>query len=116
MEIWKSFKLECAHLLPKVPPKHKCNRLHGHSYEVSLQVSGEIRDDGMVLDFAEIKRAWKKIDSKLDHRYLNDVPGLENPTAENMAKWIYDTIILPGLSAVMVSETCTAGATYRGNA
>ncbi len=117
MEIFKEFTLEAAHRLPNVPPGHKCARLHGHSFRVSVHVSGPIGDtSGWVMDFADIKAAFAPIDSVLDHHYLNDVPGLENPTSENLARWIWERLApaLPTLSRVEIRETCTSGCVYRG--
>jgi 6-pyruvoyltetrahydropterin/6-carboxytetrahydropterin synthase len=118
MELLKEFTFEAAHRLPSVPPDHRCARLHGHSYRVIIHVSGEVDPtSGMVMDFADIKIAFKPIvDEHLDHYYLNDVPGLENPTSENLARWIWQRLsqTLPQLSAVEVRETCTSGVIYRG--
>ena len=116
-EIVKSFGFEAAHLLPNVEAGHKCARLHGHSFRVEVKVAGPIGDDsGWVLDFADLASAWAPLHDQLDHRYLNDVEGLENPTSERIAVWIWDRLAhrLPGLSSVTVHETCTASATYRG--
>jgi 6-pyruvoyltetrahydropterin/6-carboxytetrahydropterin synthase len=118
MELFKEFTFEAAHRLPGVPPDHRCARLHGHSYRVLIHVSGEVNAaSGMVMDFADIKGAFKPIvDEHLDHYYLNDVPGLENPTSENLTRWIWQRLraVLPLLSAVEVRETCTSGVIYRG--
>lgn len=117
MDIFKSFTLEAAHRLPNVPPGHKCARLHGHSFRVELHVSGEPGEDtGWVMDFADIKAAFRPLYDQLDHHYLNDVPGLENPTSERLAIWIWDRLrpALPLLSAVVVHETCTSGCRYTG--
>lgn len=119
MEIWKEFGFEAAHRLPRVPEGHKCGRLHGHSFRVRVALRGVPGEDtGWVLDFADLKAAWKPAHDILDHRYLNEVPGLENPTSEVLAAWIWDMLrpALPLLSAVSVRETCTAGCTYRGPA
>ena len=118
MEIWREFTFEAAHLLPNVPDGHKCRRLHGHSYRVEIRVTGRVDEEaGWVMDFGEIKAAWAPLDDLLDHRYLNEVDGLDNPTSENVARWIWDRLAaaLP-LSAVTVRETCTSGCTYRGPA
>ena len=118
MEIWKEFTFEAAHLLPHVPDGHKCRRLHGHSYHVTVRVRGEPDPQhGWVMDFGDLKAAWRPIDAALDHRYLNDVPGLENPTSEMLARWIWGRLAstLPGLSAIAVRETCTTGCEYRGD-
>ena len=116
MEIFKEFTFEAAHRLPYVPAGHKCARLHGHSYRVEVRVAGPVSEwVGWVMDFGDIKAAWEPLDDQLDHRYLNEVVGLDNPTSENLARWIWDrlTPALP-LSAVTVRETCTSGCTYRG--
>jgi len=114
----KSFGFESAHFLPNVKPGHKCGRVHGHSFKVDIEVTGEIDPHtGWVLDFADIKAVCKPLELELDHRFLNhDVPGLENPTSEVIARWIWNRLKpeLPGLSAVVVHETCTARAIYRG--
>jgi 6-pyruvoyltetrahydropterin/6-carboxytetrahydropterin synthase len=118
-EIFKEFTFEAAHRLPFVPEGHKCARLHGHSYRVEIHVSGEVDPDaGWVLDFADIKDAFKPLLAKLDHYYLNEIEGLENPTSENLARWIWDRLLpaLPGLSRVVVRETCTSGCVYAGSA
>ena len=117
VEIWKEFGFESAHLLPHVPEGHKCGRLHGHSFRVRVALRGVPgAETGWVLDFADLKNAWKPLHEILDHRYLNDIPGLENPTSEVLSGWIWDKLgsALPGLSAVSVQETCTAGCLYRG--
>jgi 6-pyruvoyltetrahydropterin/6-carboxytetrahydropterin synthase len=119
MEIFKEFTFEAAHKLPGVPDGHKCARLHGHSFKVEIHVAGEVdAKTGWVMDFAEIKTAFKPLYEVLDHHYLNDVPGLENPTSEEIARWIWVKLqpSLPGLSKVVVRETCTSGAVYVGPA
>lgn len=118
MEIYKQFSLESAHRLPNVPEGHKCARLHGHSFLVSLWISGPVAEpQGWVQDFADIKTAFKPIYDRLDHHYLNDIPGLENPTSENLARWIWQELKprLPLLSKIEINETCTSGCVYRGD-
>ena len=118
-EIFREFTFEAAHRLPHVPAGHKCARLHGHSYRVLVRVEGPLNAEfGWVQDFGELKAAWKPVESELDHYYLNEVPGLENPTSERLAEWIWASLIdgLPGLSAIEVRETCTSGCVYRGPA
>lgn len=117
MEIFKEFTIEAAHRLPNVPPGHKCGRLHGHSFRIEIHVCGPVDPAmGWVIDFAEIKSAFKPVEEAIDHRFLNDVPGLENPTSENLARWIWDQTApaLPILSKVVVRETCTTGCVYEG--
>lgn len=116
-EIYREFTFEAAHRLPNVPEGHKCSRLHGHSYRVEVHVTGAVGDDtGWVQDFGDIKAAFKPLEDQLDHNYLNEIPGLENPTSEILAKWIWTRLVsvLPNLSAIQVRETCTSGCIYRG--
>ncbi len=118
MEIYKEFRIEAAHRLPNLPASHKCSRLHGHSFRIELRVRGGLLEpEGWVLDFAEVKAAFEPFYRQLDHHYLNDVEGLENPTSENLARWVWRKVKprLPALSAVIVRETCTAGCVYRGD-
>lgn len=117
-EIYREFTFESAHRLPNVPEGHKCARLHGHSYRVQIHVEGTVSSDtGWVQDFGDIKAAFKPVEEQLDHRYLNEVEGLENPTSEVLARWIWYRLLgnLPNLTAVQVRETCTSGCIYRGN-
>lgn len=117
MEIFKRFTFEAAHHLPNVPEGHKCRRLHGHSFRIEVRVDGAPDPEtGWVMDFADVKRAFRPVHDALDHRYLNEIEGLENPTSENLAKWIWRRLEpeLPLLSAVVVQETCTSGVVYRG--
>jgi 6-pyruvoyltetrahydropterin/6-carboxytetrahydropterin synthase len=117
MELYKVFTIEAAHRLPNVPQGHKCERLHGHSFRIEVHIRGPVDATlGWVLDFADIKAAIKPIEEQLDHRYLNEIPGLENPTSENLARWIWHKLegVLPMLSRVVISETCTSGCIYEG--
>ncbi|MBA3889422.1 MAG: 6-carboxytetrahydropterin synthase QueD [Gemmatimonadaceae bacterium] len=116
MEIFKEFSFEAAHLLPNVPDGHKCARLHGHSFQVRVTVAGDVDPVlGWVMDFAAVKAACRDVHDALDHRYLNEIPGLENPTSEVVATWIWHRLAprLP-LAAVELRETCTSGCVYRG--
>jgi 6-pyruvoyltetrahydropterin/6-carboxytetrahydropterin synthase len=117
MEIFKEFTFEAAHRLPSLPPEHKCSRLHGHSFRVRVCVAGPVDErTGWVMDFGDIKAACKPVIDELDHRYLNEIPGLENPTSERIAMWLWHRLrpLLPQLSAIEVRETCTAGCRYTG--
>ena len=115
--LFKDFQFEAAHLLPHVPEGHKCGRLHGHSFMVRLEITGEVdAHTGWVMDFAELKAMFNPVWQRLDHHYLNEIPGLENPTSEVLAYWIWQQLkpSLSQLSAVTVKQPCTAGCVYRG--
>lgn len=118
LELFKEFTFEAAHRLPFVPQGHKCGRLHGHSFTVALYITGEVDPHfGWIKDFAEIKEVFKPIYEQLDHHYLNDISGLENPTSENLAIWIWQQLkpLLPELSKISIKETCTSGCVYQGD-
>ena len=117
MDICKKFRFEAAHRLPNVPDGHKCARLHGHSFRLTVYVTGEPgRQSGWIVDFDEISAAVHPILEQLDHHYLNEIPGLENPTSENLARWIWPKLRprLPQLSKIVVQETTRSGCVYRG--
>lgn len=117
MEIYKEFTFESAHRLPNVPEGHKCARLHGHSFQVRIYIRGEITNhEGWIMDFSDLKAAFKPLYQQLDHNYLNEIEGLENPTSENLAIWIWERLKpeLPLLSKVEIRETCTSGCIYTG--
>ncbi len=115
----KTFSFEAAHYLPTFPEGHKCRRLHGHSFKVEVQVEGEVDPQtGYLIDYGQISLACEPVRQSLDHYCLNEIQGLENPTAENLARWIWEHLKprLPWLSAVIVHETCTSACQYQGQA
>ena len=117
VDIVKEFKIEAAHRLPNLPPTHKCHRLHGHSFRIEVRVRGPLDPTlGWVIDFADISKAFAPVFDALDHHYLNEVPGLENPTSEVLAVWVWGRLAgaLPGIAEVVVHETCTARCAYAG--
>lgn len=116
--IFKDFSFEAAHRLPNVPEGHKCARLHGHSFRVRVVIEGPVDPvTGWVMDFADIKAVVRPLEDRLDHYYLNDIEGLENPTSEELARWIWRALKpqLPLLAAIEVRETCTSGCIYTGD-
>jgi 6-pyruvoyltetrahydropterin/6-carboxytetrahydropterin synthase len=117
MELFKQFSIEAAHWLPNVPVDHKCRRMHGHSFQIQVHVRGPVDPHlGWVMDFAEIKAAFAPVEDEIDHRCLNDVEGLENPTSENLARWLWRRLrpALPLLSKIVVQETCNSGCVFAG--
>ncbi len=113
----RTFQIESAHFLPMLPKGHKCARMHGHSFKIDVVVEGECDPKlGWLMDYADLKKAFEPLFQQLDHHCLNEVKGLENPTSENLSKWIWDRLKpgLPLLKSVIVAETCTARAEYRG--
>jgi 6-pyruvoyltetrahydropterin/6-carboxytetrahydropterin synthase len=111
------FRFEAAHRLLRVPDGHKCARLHGHSFRVEIAVDGPVDPQtGWLLDFGDMHRLWLPVNDVLDHRYLNEIPGLENPTSEHLAKFIWEKLKpdLPAISRVTVFETCEARCEYEG--
>lgn len=118
MELFAVYHLQAARRLPHLPAEHPCSRLHGHSFRVQVHVSGPLdKALGWVMDYADLDRAWQPLHEALDHRYLNEVPGLANPTSEHLAIWLWEHLkdSLPGLSQVQVQETDRAGCIYRGD-
>ena len=111
MIVFKTFRFEAAHYLPLVPLDHPCARMHGHSYTVTVECEGSVREDGMVIDFAEISNVVRPLVATLDHQMLNEV--IDNPTAENIAQWFADQLncVLP-LRSIRVQETETSGALW----
>ena len=117
MELRKTFQFEAAHRLPRVPAGHKCARLHGHSFVVEVAVEGPVDPHlGWVMDYADLKTAFRPLYEQLDHNYLNDLAGLENPTSEHVARWIWERLkpALPLLKEVVIAETCMSRCVYRG--
>ena len=117
MLIFKSFTFDSAHFLPRVPENHKCRRMHGHTYHLTVYLDGELDSElGWVADFADVKDVVKPLIDALDHRILNDIPGLENPTCEQITLWLWNRIKpeLPGLSKIKLMETPTSGSVYTG--
>jgi 6-pyruvoyltetrahydropterin/6-carboxytetrahydropterin synthase len=115
----KSFSFEAAHFLPSFPEGHKCRRMHGHSFKVDVVVEGPLDPArGYLVDYGDIKRAVAPLHDELDHRLLNGLPGLANPTSEMLAVWVWDRLrpVLPMLAEVIVHETCTSRCEYRGPA
>lgn len=118
MIITKEFTFDSAHRLPRLPDGHKCRALHGHTFAIAIAVEGDVSDDtGFVLDFGDIIKAFEPIREQLDHNYLNDIEGLENPTCENIARWIWKRLEsrLPGLHQIVVKETPSSGCSYIGD-
>lgn len=117
MEIYKEFVFDAAHSLPNVPEGHKCSRIHGHTFTVKIFVKGPVdKHFGWVVDFGDIKKSFKPLFEMLDHHYINEIEGLENPTSENLSIWIWNKMKnqIPGLHKIIVQETPTCGAIYRG--
>jgi 6-pyruvoyltetrahydropterin/6-carboxytetrahydropterin synthase len=116
MKLFKEFSFEAAHKLPLVDKNHKCFNLHGHSFKVKITIEGPVNELGWVMDFSDIKKFCQPIIEELDHKYLNEIDGLDNPTSENIAVWIWQRLIqkLPELSSIEIMETCNSGCEYRG--
>ncbi len=117
MDLYCEFSLAAGRRLTGVPEDHPCARVHGHTFRVRLVVTGAVNPTtGFVMDFADVQHAFAPVYDALDHRFLNDIHGLENPTSERLAVWIWDHLVasLPGLSAVEITETGSSGVAYRG--
>ena len=117
VELVKEYRFEAAHRLPNVPPGHKCARVHGHSYKAEIAVRGAVDPTtGWLIDFGVMDDAWHELHLRFDHHYLNDVPGLENSTCENIAVYVWQALRprVPALSAVTIWETADSKCTYRG--
>lgn len=117
MRIFKQFTFDSAHFLPHVPDGHPCKRIHGHTYRLVLFIEGDLHPHlDWVMDFAEVKKTVEPVVKQLDHRLMNEVAGLENPTCEAIAKWLWMKIkpTLPALCKIELHETPTSGAIYEG--
>lgn len=117
MKLTQAFTFEAAHRLPNVPATHKCHRMHGHSYRLELQLEGPVDPKtGFVIDFFDVEKVFGPVLDQLDHHTLNDIEGLENPTAENIAVWVWDKVkhLLDNVSSVKVFETPFCWAEYEG--
>jgi 6-pyruvoyltetrahydropterin/6-carboxytetrahydropterin synthase len=115
MRITTEFHYDSAHYLTRVPDGHKCSFMHGHTYRLTVTLTGPVREDGFVIDFADVKAAVAPLVTQLDHRLLNDIPGLDNPTVEVQLKWLWDRIALPGLTELTLFEGLHNSASYRGD-
>lgn len=116
VHVWRRFRFEAAHRLPRVPEGHQCGRMHGHGFEVILHADQDLHGAPMGVDFDHLGRIWEPFQAHLHHACMNDIPGLENPTSEMLAAWLWARIKpdLPALSWVTVYETATAGCHYDG--
>jgi 6-pyruvoyltetrahydropterin/6-carboxytetrahydropterin synthase len=117
VELVKEYRFEAAHRLPNVPAGHKCARLHGHSFKFEIHLVGPVdAHTGWFIDYGDLDAVVMPLVDTLDHHYLNEVPGLENPTSEVCVKWLFDRIRakLPSLTAITFHETCDARCVYRG--
>ena len=114
--VWRRYQFEAAHQLPHVPAGHKCGRMHGHGFEVILHADQDLGGRHLAVDYDHLDALWEPVLAELDHGCLNDVPGLENPTSEVLAGWIWARIApaLPSLSWVTVYETASCGASFDG--
>ena len=117
MEVYKIFSIEAARSLPNLPNNHPCKNIHGHSFKVIITVDGKVQEySGFVMDFGEIDLAFKPIFKMIDHSYLNEIEGLENPSSENLCKWIWKHLskTLPILKKIEIKETDLTGCIYKG--
>ena len=117
MIVYKKFTIESARSLPNLPNSHPCKKIHGHSFKIIIYIEGKIdTKTGFVIDFHDIEKAFNPLKIKLDHAYLNNIEGLNNPSSENMCKWIWEKlkIKLPGLLKIEIKETNSTGCIYKG--
>jgi 6-pyruvoyltetrahydropterin/6-carboxytetrahydropterin synthase len=117
MIIYKQFSFDSAHFLPNVPEGHKCGNMHGHTYSLTVFIEGmPEQKSGWIIDYGDLKKVIKPIIEQLDHHLLNEIPGLENPTSENLSIWLWNKIkpLLPNLKKIELKETPSSGVTYEG--
>lgn len=117
MEVYKTFAIEAARSLPKLPGEHPCHKVHGHSFKITLTVEGDIdQTTGFVMDFCDIDSAFRPIHELIDHAYLNDINDLEDPSSENLCRWIWKQLSpsLKGLKQIEIKETESTGCIYKG--
>ena len=117
MLIYKEFTFDSAHFLPNVPDGHKCKEMHGHTYRLRIWIKGQPDVKlGWVMDFAVLKGLVKPVVAELDHKCMNNIPGLENPTCELIAVWIWNRLkpLLPEMDHLELHETPTSGVVYNG--
>jgi 6-pyruvoyltetrahydropterin/6-carboxytetrahydropterin synthase len=115
--IYKQLTFDAAHFLPHVPETHKCKNIHGHTYHLTFYVDGELdKNLGWIIDYSDLKEIIQPVIDKVDHHFLNEIPGLENPTCEIISIWLWNQIkpILPQLKRIELKETPTSGAIYEG--
>ena len=118
VELCRTYHFAAAHHLPRAPEGHKCRRLHGHSYRIEVAVRGAVDPKtGWLMDYGEIDRRVRPVIAELDHRTLNDIPGLENATSEILCGWLWERLRedLGHLYRISVAETCAAACHYYGD-
>jgi len=118
VNVYKTFSIEAARSLPNLDDGHPCKNIHGHSFKITITVSGLVNShSGFVIDFQDIDNAFKPIQDQIDHTYLNDITGLENPSSENLCIWIWEKLkaSLPELSEIEIKETNYTGCVYKGS-
>lgn len=117
MQVFKQFTFDSAHYLPNVPDGHKCKEIHGHTYHLTVFIEGPLEENlEWVMDFAELKKNIEPVINSIDHKLLNDIHGLENPTCEKIAVWLWNKIkpFIPQLIKIQLNETPTSGVVYEG--
>ena len=117
MIVYKKFNIESARSIPNLPKTHPCHHIHGHSFKIIISVKGPVnKQNGFVTDFQDIDDAFSPFKKELDHSYLNDIEGLQNPTSENICIWIWNKIqsSLPNIYKIEIKETDSTGCIYKG--